>query len=62
MLQIVCLFLNFLSLNNIVIIDVYSKSSIFVCLWRAILMCDSIGALYLFLAFSVRSKDLAVPK
>ena len=39
----------FLSLKNIVIIDVYLKSSIFLCLWRAILMCDSIGALSLFL-------------
>ena len=62
MLRIVCLFLNFLSLNNIVIIDVCLKSSIFLFLWREILMCDSIGALYIFLSFSVRSKDLAVPK
>ena len=53
MLRILCLFLNFLSLKNIVIIDVYLKSSIFLCLWRAILMCDSIGALSLFLAFNV---------
>ena len=43
----------FLSLKNIVIIDVYLKSSIFLCLWRMILMCDSIVALSLFLAFSV---------
>ena len=43
----------FLSLTNIVIIDVCLKSSIFLCLWRAILMCDSTGALSLFLAFSV---------
>ena len=62
MLRILCFFLNFLSLKNIVIIDVYLKSSIFLCLWRAILMCDSIGALSLFLAFSVRPKDLGAPK
>ena len=62
MLRILCLFLNFLSLKNIVIIDVYLKSSIFLCLWRAILMCDFIGALSLFLAFSVRSKELGHPK
>ena len=54
-------FLEFLSLKNIVIIDVFLKSSIFLCLWR-ILMCDSIGALSLFLAFSVQPKDLAAPK
>ena len=52
----------FLSLKNIVIIDVYLKSSIFLCLWRAILMCDSIVALSLFLALTVRPKDLATPK
>ena len=62
MLCILCLFLNFLFLKNIVIIYVYLKSSIFLCLWRAILICDSIGALFLFLDFSVRPKDLAAPK
>ena len=40
------------------IIDVYLKSSIFLCLWRVILMYDSTGALSLFLAFSVRPKAL----
>ena len=54
MFRILCIFLIFfLSLTNIVIIDEYLKSSIFLCLWRAILMCDSTGALSLFLAFSV---------
>ena len=52
----------FLSLKNIMIINVYLKSSIFLCLWRAILICDSIRVLSLFLAFSVRQKDLAIPK
>ena len=52
----------FLSLTNIVIMDVYLKSFIFLCLWRAILICDSTGALSLFLAFSVRPKALTALK
>ena len=52
----------FFSPKNILIIDVYLKSSIFLCIWRAILICDSIGALSLFLAFSVLPNDLATPK